>query len=35
MSNLLAQNDPVELAKTNTPIYQSGSLTLSKLAKPE
>ncbi|HDZ0569425.1 DUF3987 domain-containing protein [Enterobacter asburiae] len=27
---------PVELAeKTNTPIYQSGSLTLSKLAKPE
>jgi hypothetical protein len=28
--------NPVELAeKTNIPIYQSGSLTLSKLAKPE
>ncbi|HBM2443475.1 TPA: DUF3987 domain-containing protein, partial [Enterobacter hormaechei subsp. xiangfangensis] len=28
--------NPVELAaKTNTPIHQSGSLTLSKLAKPE
>jgi len=28
--------DPVELAeKTNTPVYQSGSLAMSKLAKPE
>lgn len=31
-----SEMDPVSLAeKTNTPIYQSGSLTLSKLAKPE
>ena len=28
--------NPVELAaKTNTPIYQAGALTLSKLARPE
>lgn len=31
-----SEMDPVELAeKTNMPIYQSGSLALSKLAKPE
>ncbi len=28
--------DPVELAeKTNTPVYQSGSLAMSKLTNPE